>query len=113
MTDVFSSTQVGNAQWNVRTATEFFVAIIGLPPASQILEISLNVSEPCAVLYPAVLVGLLGLSAWASGASTDSASAAKLTNLGVAYMNQQRMDKAVEQFDLALKADPSLTDCRA
>ena len=39
----------------------------------------------------------------------DSANAAKLNNLGVAYMNQQRMDKAVEEFDLALKADPGLT----
>ncbi|HME32644.1 MAG TPA: FG-GAP-like repeat-containing protein, partial [Terriglobales bacterium] len=29
--------------------------------------------------------------------------------LGVAYMNQQRMDRAVEEFDQALKADPGLT----
>ena len=34
--------------------------------------------------------------------------AAKLNNLGVAYMNQQRMDKAVEEFDAAIQADPSL-----
>ena len=45
----------------------------------------------------------------ASDKSADSANAAKLNNLGVAYMNQQRMDKAVEEFDLALKADPNLT----
>jgi len=30
-------------------------------------------------------------------------------NLGIAIMNQQRMEAAVEKFDLALKADPSLS----
>jgi len=39
----------------------------------------------------------------------DPAEAARLTNLGVALMNQQRMDKAVEKFDLALQQDPAQT----
>jgi tetratricopeptide (TPR) repeat protein len=38
----------------------------------------------------------------------DSAEAIRLANLGVALINQQRMDKAVERFDEALKLDPSL-----
>ena len=60
-------------------------------------------------LLPAVLAGLISMSAWTSDKPPDSAAAARLNNLGVAYMNQQRMDKAVEEFDLALKADPGLT----
>ncbi len=56
-----------------------------------------------------VMVGLIAMSAWPSDKPPDQAKAAKLNNLGVAYMNQQRMDKAVEEFDQALKADPDLT----
>ena len=39
----------------------------------------------------------------------DPAEAARLNNLGVALLNQQRMDKALEKFDAALRTDPSLT----
>ena len=60
-------------------------------------------------LVPVVLVALISMSAWPSDKPPDPANAAKLNNLGVAYMNQQRMDKAVEEFDQALKADPGLT----
>src|SRR5271157_680364 len=60
-------------------------------------------------LPPAVLVSLLSVSAWTGDKPPDRTAAAKLNNLGVAYMNQQRMDKAVEEFDQALKADPGLT----
>jgi cytochrome c-type biogenesis protein CcmH/NrfG len=59
-------------------------------------------------LVPSVLVGFISMSAWPIDKPPDPATAAKLNNLGVAYMNQQRMDKAVEEFDLALKADPGL-----
>src|SRR5271166_1905664 len=60
-------------------------------------------------LLPAVLVSLISVSAWTGDKPPDRIAAAKLNNLGVAYMNQQRMDKAVEEFDQALKADPALT----
>ena len=39
----------------------------------------------------------------------DRAAAVRLNNIGVAYMNQQRMDKAVEEFDAALRADPGFS----
>ena len=39
----------------------------------------------------------------------DPAEAVRTANLGVAFINQQRMDKAVEKFDEALRLDPSLT----
>ena len=48
------------------------------------------------------------LTAWSADAAAVPANAAKLNNLGVAYMNQQLMAKAVEQFDAAIKADPAL-----
>src|SRR5271166_17977 len=60
-------------------------------------------------LLPAVLVSLISVSAWKGDKPPDRIAAAKLNNLGVAYMNQQRMDRAVEEFDQALKADPGLT----
>jgi tetratricopeptide (TPR) repeat protein len=60
-------------------------------------------------LLPGVLAALISIGAWAADKSPDRAQATALNNLGVAYMNQQRMDKAVEEFDLALKADPGLT----
>jgi tetratricopeptide (TPR) repeat protein len=60
-------------------------------------------------ILPCVLAGLIAIGTCASDQPPDRAKAAMLNNLGVAYMNQQRMDKAVEEFDLALKADPCLT----
>jgi len=67
-------------------------------------------------MYPAalqlllsVLVALIPLSAWPDEKPPDRATAGMLNNLGVAYMNQQRMDKAIEEFDRALTADPELT----
>ncbi len=60
-------------------------------------------------LLPMLLASSISMSAWPSDRPPDPANAVKLNNLGVAYMNQQRMDKAVEEFDLALKADPTLT----
>ncbi len=54
------------------------------------------------------VVCLLGALAWSADSSAAAANAARLNNLGVAYMNQQLMAKAVDQFDLAIKADPNL-----
>ncbi len=54
------------------------------------------------------LVFVLLCGTWCSAEKKpDPAEAARLNNLGVALMNQQRMDKAVEKFDAALLADPT------
>ena len=60
-------------------------------------------------VLPGVLACLISMNAWPGDKPPDRAAAAMLNDLGVAYMNQQRMDKAVEEFDAALKADPTLT----
>jgi tetratricopeptide (TPR) repeat protein len=52
---------------------------------------------------------VLTLAVAAPEPKADFARAARLNNLGVALMNQQRMDKAVEKFDEALAADASLS----
>lgn len=52
------------------------------------------------------LVILTSIGAIAVDAKPNTAEAARLNNLGVALMNQQRMDKAVEKFDAALAQDP-------
>jgi tetratricopeptide (TPR) repeat protein len=51
---------------------------------------------------------LITLAATGPDPKADPAKAARLNNLGVALMNQQRMDKAVEKFNEALAADASL-----
>lgn len=56
-----------------------------------------------------VVTCLISMNAWPADKPPDPAAAAKLSNLGLAYMNLQHMDKAVEEFDLAVKADPGLT----
>ena len=50
---------------------------------------------------------LLTAVVWADTPQTR-AEAAKLNNLGVAYMNQQLMEKATAKFDEAYKPDPAL-----
>ena len=59
-------------------------------------------------LLPGMLAAMALINGWAADKPPDRPQAAMLNNLGVAYMNQQRMDKAVEEFDMALKADPGL-----
>ncbi|ABF40683.1 TPR repeat protein [Candidatus Koribacter versatilis Ellin345] len=61
---------------------------------------------------PIGIFAVLALScsfAIAADHKPDPAEAARLNNIGVALMNQQRMEKAVEKFDLALEKDPKLS----
>ena len=60
-------------------------------------------------LLPAALAGCSFLSSWPLDTPQVREQAAKLNNLGVAMMNQQLMEKAVQKFDAAYKADPSLS----
>jgi tetratricopeptide (TPR) repeat protein len=59
----------------------------------------------------ALLLAALGLFAAFPNESTkdtDSIEAARLNNLGAAYMNQQLFEKALKNFEQASKLDPSL-----
>ena len=57
-----------------------------------------------------VVVALLVTSAFAQNQKKpDRDEAIRLNNIGVAFMNQQAMEKAVAKFDEALKADPSFS----
>ena len=59
--------------------------------------------------FLAVIVVLtLALVLIGASASTDPAEAARLNNLGVAYMNQQLFEKALKAFEEAAVKDPSL-----
>jgi tetratricopeptide (TPR) repeat protein len=60
------------------------------------------------VLFAAVLAGL-GLLA---STATDVKEAARLNNLGCAYMNQQLFEKALKSFQQAEAADPKLVIAR-
>ncbi len=68
------------------------------------------------VLVPLALLGLLSSSLTAlrqAPARVDaSAEAIRLNNLGVAAMNQQKPEVALERFQAAAKADPSLAAAR-
>ncbi len=51
-------------------------------------------------------------SAGKSAAPPNPAQAARLNNLGVAYMNQQAFEKALKYFQEAYAADPDLHAAR-
>src|ERR1700730_144397 len=62
-----------------------------------------------AVLLPAILaaVGML-----APASQQNPIEAARLNNLGVAYMNQQLFEKGLKAFQQAAEADPKLAIAR-
>jgi len=62
-----------------------------------------------AALFAAILAAV-GLFPFAS--KPDPVEASRLNNLGVAYMNQQLFEKALNEFQEARKADPSFTIAR-
>ena len=55
------------------------------------------------VALPILLLAVLGASP-----APDPAEAARLNNLGVAYMNQQLFEKALKSFNEAAANDPAL-----
>ena len=55
------------------------------------------------------LVGIVFLIALAATApAPNPQEAARLNNIGVAYMNQQLFEKALKSFEAAAMADPTL-----
>jgi tetratricopeptide (TPR) repeat protein len=70
-------------------------------------SIHMNV-KTCGVLFAAVLAGLALLAP----TSSNPAEAARLNNLGCAYMNQQLFEKALKSFQQAQAADPKLVIAR-
>jgi tetratricopeptide (TPR) repeat protein len=67
------------------------------------------------VLLAALLLLAFGIFAAApdraseTDAAAKSAEAARLNNIGVAYMNQQLFEKALKQFEASVEQDPKLT----
>src|SRR5690348_268971 len=65
------------------------------------------------VLFASVLLAAIGFSLIAatpekSKSTNNVVEAARLNNLGVAYMNQQLFEKALKSFEDAAKTDPAL-----
>src|SRR5258708_38877076 len=56
------------------------------------------------IFLPALLITLLA----ATAPSTNPQEAARLNNIGVAYMNQQLFEKALKAFEEAAAKDPAL-----
>ena len=54
------------------------------------------------------VAGLLAAAFILIAASPEKSDAARLNNLGCAYMNQQLFEKALDSFEAAAKADPNL-----
>ena len=78
------------------------MAIMVSPRASLAVSLSLLV----------LLAPTLGARRQAPARVTATAEAIGLNNLGVASMNQQKPEAALERFEGAFKADPSLTAAR-
>src|SRR5271167_1611839 len=64
-------------------------------------------ARPLIVVIALILTCFLALLA-ATGAAANSQEAARLNNLGVAYMNQQLFAKALKAFEDAAASDPAL-----
>src|SRR5487761_1409741 len=58
-------------------------------------------------LFCSFLLSVTGTT-WATGTPQHRAKAIQLNNLGVAYMNQQNMEKAAQLFGEAYREDPAL-----
>ncbi|MGA6981902.1 MAG: FG-GAP-like repeat-containing protein [Candidatus Sulfotelmatobacter sp.] len=70
-------------------------------------------SRKVSVAFAGVLAAALGLFATAPHSSKENpAEAARLNNLGSAYMNQQLFEKALKDFEEAAALDPKLTMAR-
>src|ERR1700704_976552 len=82
-----------------RTHTTLSDRIIPHPPMTRPLSIALV--STCLL---ALLVALLA----ATGPATNPQEAARLNNIGVAYMNQQLFEKALKAFEEAGAKDPAL-----
>src|SRR6266566_3991453 len=82
-----------------RTHTRHSDRIIPKPPMIKTLSIAL-----VSTCLFALLIALLA----ASVPSTSPQEAARLNNIGVAYMNQQLFEKALKAFEEAAAKDPSL-----
>src|SRR6266478_4299026 len=82
-----------------RTHIKHSDRIVPKPPMTKTLSIALV--STCLL---ALLVALLA----ASGPATNPQEAARLNNIGVAYMNQQLFEKALKSFEEAAAKDPSL-----
>ena len=70
---------------------------------------------PRIILFASLLLLAAGIFAAAphraseADAAAKTAEAARLNNIGVAYMNQQLFEKALKQFEAAVAQDPKLT----
>ncbi len=82
-----------------RTHTSHSDRIIPKPPMTKTLSIAL-----VSTCLFALLVALLA----ATAPSTNPREAARLNNIGVAYMNQQLFEKALKAFEEAAAKDPAL-----
>src|SRR5690348_456049 len=90
-------------------ATLFSVKIIpSCSFVSFVVRIPLPMSKRIGALLLAMFCALMFLGAGEEPPSNNSAEAARLNNLGLAYMNQQLFDKALKKFQDAAKLDPQL-----
>src|SRR6202795_2837702 len=91
--------RLGIQRRNSRTHTRHSDRIIPKPPMTKTLSIAL-----VSIFLLALLLALLA----ATGPATNPQEAARLNNIGVAYMNQQLFEKALKAFEEAAAKDPAL-----
>jgi len=60
------------------------------------------------ILFTLVVTTIFLFAFFAAPSTSDPIEAARLNNLGVAYMNQQLFEKALHTFDAAIAKDPAL-----
>src|SRR6266404_454551 len=91
--------RLGIQRRSTRTHSSHSDRIIPKPPMTKTLSIAL-----VSTCLFALLIALLA----ATVPSTNPQEAARLNNIGVAYMNQQLFEKALKAFEEAAAKDPAL-----
>src|ERR1700686_1559013 len=91
--------RLGIQRRNSRTHTRHSDRIIPKPPMTKTLSIAL-----VSIFLLALLVALFA----ATNPAPHPQEAARLNNIGVAYMNQQLFEKALKAFEEAAAKDPAL-----
>src|SRR6266404_190927 len=91
--------RLGIQRRSTRTHSSHSDRIIPKPPMTKTLSIAL-----VSTCLFALLIALLA----ATAPSTNPQEAARLNNIGVAYMNQQLFEKALKAFEEAAAKDPAL-----
>src|SRR5262249_3618426 len=82
--------------------------LCGIPPCASVSSVVKSLTMKSKLLLLAAALIAFALIFLAASPEKNFADAARLNNLGCAYMNQQQFEQALNSFEAAAKTDPGL-----